>query len=95
MPKTLFGQRRFRITRGHKKKDKYTKKRPPVKKGRIYRIHITDISKQGDGVGKVEKFTVFVKGAKPGEIVNVKITEVKKNCAVGIRVKEEEEKITK
>ncbi|MEM5871266.1 MAG: TRAM domain-containing protein [Candidatus Aenigmatarchaeota archaeon] len=86
----LFGYRRFKITRGHKKKDKYTKKRPPVKKGRIYTIHITDISDKGDGFGKIQKFAVFVPGAKIGETLEIKIVEVKKNCAVG-KIMEKEE----
>jgi 23S rRNA (uracil1939-C5)-methyltransferase len=79
----IFGQRRFRITRGHKKKDKYNKKKPPVKKGDVIELYIKDVSKKGDGVGKVEKFAIFVPGAEEGETVKVRIMEVKKNCALG------------
>ncbi|MCK4336109.1 MAG: TRAM domain-containing protein [Candidatus Aenigmarchaeota archaeon] len=82
----IFGERSFRISRSHKKKDKYTKKKPPVKRGQILEIYIRDMSRKGDGVGKVEDFAVFVPGAEEGETVKVKITEVKKNCAVGKKV---------
>ncbi|NIO22143.1 MAG: TRAM domain-containing protein [Candidatus Aenigmarchaeota archaeon] len=82
----MFGRREFRITRSHKKKDKYTKKKPPVKKGDVVSIYIKDTTKRGDGVGKVEDFAVFVEGAREGEIVRVKIVEIKKNCAVGKKV---------
>ena len=79
----LFGRRTFRITRSHKKKDKYTKKKPPVKKGQILTVYIEDVSKKGDGVAKVEKFAIFVPRTQKGEVVRIKITEVKKNCAEG------------
>lgn len=79
----IYGQRSFRIARSHKKKDKYTKKRPPVKRGQIIELYIKDMSRKGDGVGKIEEFAVFVPGAETGETVKVKIIEVKKNCAVG------------
>ncbi len=82
----IFGQRRFRIARSHKKRDKYTKKRPPVKRGEIVELYIKDVSKKGDGIGKIDDFAVFVQGAREGEMVKVKIIEVKKNCAVGKRI---------
>lgn len=82
----IFGERSFRISRSHKKKDKYTKKKPPVRKGDIVSIYIKDVSRKGDGVGKVEDFAVFVPGAEEEETVKVKIIEVRKNCAVGKKV---------
>ena len=82
----MYGRRNFKLTRSHGKKDKYTKKKPPVRKGDIVSIYIKDTSRKGDGVGKVEDFAVFVPGTEEGETVKVKITEVKKNCAVGKKV---------
>ena len=79
----LFGERRFRVSRGRKKKDKYTKKRPPVRKGEVIKVYVEDTSRKGDGVAKVEGFAVFVPGAEEGDVVKIRITEVKKNCAVG------------
>jgi 23S rRNA (uracil1939-C5)-methyltransferase len=79
----IFSHRGFRITRSHRKKDKYNKKKPPVKRGQVIELYIKDVSRKGDGVGKYQDFAVFVPGAREGESVRVKITEVKKNCAVG------------
>ena len=80
---TFYRHRGFQITRCHTKKTKFTKKKPPVKRGQIIRLFIKDVSKQGDGVGAYDSFAVFVPGTKEGERVMVKIIEVKKNCAVG------------
>jgi predicted RNA-binding protein with TRAM domain len=82
----LFRHRGFTLSRIHKKKGRYTTKKPPVKRGRVYRLHIRDISSQGDGVGRIDNFAVFVPGAAIGETIDVRIIEVKKNCAVGKKV---------
>lgn len=55
----------------------------PVKKGDKIEIEITGLGSSGEGVGKYQGFTVFVKGALPQEIIEAKITLVKKNYAVG------------
>ena len=47
--------------------------------GKIY-IGCND---SGEGVGKIENFTVFVDNALPGEKILTKIITVKKNYAVG------------
>lgn len=85
----IFRHRGFTISRSHGKKDMYTKKKPPVKRGQVIRLYIKDVSKRGDGVGAYDNFAVFVPEAKEGETVMVKIVEVKKNCAVGKKVEEE------
>ena len=54
-----------------------------VKAGELYDIKATDISTSGDGIGKVNGFTVFVKGLLPEESAKVKITEVRKRFAFG------------
>ena len=84
----MFRHMGFRITRSHKKKDKYTKKKPPVRRGDVIEIYIKDVSRKGDGVGKIEDFAVFVPGTEKGEIVRVKIVEVRKNCAIGKKISE-------
>lgn len=86
----MYGRRSFTLARSHKKKDKYSKKKPPVRKGQIIDLFIKDVTEKGDGVGKIENFAVFVPGAKQGQVIKVKIVEVKKNCAVGKRVKQRE-----
>jgi len=53
----------------------------PVQLEEIYELFINNYSHQGEGIGRVNNFTVFVPGAIPGERVRVKINEVKKNFA--------------
>ncbi|MEL7568407.1 MAG: 23S rRNA (uracil(1939)-C(5))-methyltransferase RlmD [Dehalobacterium sp.] len=66
-------------------------KEKPVALGNILDIEIEGVSHQGWGIGRYDGFTVFVPGSLPGEIVNMKIKQVKKTYAVGelIRVANE------
>jgi len=51
----------------------------PCEKGQNYALKITDLNHQGDGVGKIEGFTLFVPRALPGEDVQVVVTALHKN----------------
>ena len=53
----------------------------PVQLEESYELFINNYSHQGEGIGRVNNFTVFVPGAILGERVRVKISEVKKNFA--------------
>ena len=55
----------------------------PVEKGKTYTIDIVRLGAGGEGVGRMENFTVFVDGALPRETVTARITYVKKQYAVG------------
>lgn len=55
----------------------------PVKKDDNIILRVSGLGSSGEGVGKYEGFTVFVKGALPEEEVRVQITLVKKSYAVG------------
>ncbi|MBP3231298.1 MAG: 23S rRNA (uracil(1939)-C(5))-methyltransferase RlmD [Anaerovibrio sp.] len=55
--------------------------KPPVEKGKEYNIHIESLGTSGEGVGRIDGFTVFVEGGLPGEDLFIRITEVKKNYA--------------
>lgn len=55
----------------------------PVEKNKDYEVKIVGLGYEGEGVGKVEDFTVFVSGALPGETVIAKVIKVSKNFAVG------------
>lgn len=46
-------------------------------------VAVTGLGSTGEGVGKVGGFTVFAHGGLPGEIVNVRLDEVKKSYAMG------------
>ena len=58
----------------------------PVAEGDQLTVEITDTGEEGDGIAKVESFTVFVAGAEEGEDVEVRITDVKPNFAFAERV---------
>ena len=49
-------------------------------------VEIVDVGDEGDGIAKVEEFTVFVPDAKTGETVSVRITDVKPQFAFAERV---------
>jgi predicted RNA-binding protein with TRAM domain len=48
----------------------------PVEVGKEYEVEITEISKQGDGVARIQGFVVFVKNGKAGQKVKIKIDQV-------------------
>lgn len=55
----------------------------PVKVGDVMEVTIEGTASRGDGIAKHEGFVIFVKGAKPGDKVTVKITEVRTRFAIG------------
>ena len=48
----------------------------PVEAGKEYDVEITEISRRGDGVAKIQGFIIFVKGARVGEKVKIKVESV-------------------
>lgn len=54
-----------------------------VKLHEIYEVFVRDLGVHGEGIGNVNGFTVFVKGALSDEIVKAEITLVKKTYALG------------
>ena len=48
----------------------------PVEAGKEYDVSITEISRRGDGIAKIEGFIIFVSGAKVGQQAKIKITDV-------------------
>ncbi len=49
----------------------------PVRTGDQLEVDIVDVGEEGDGVAKVEDFTLFVDGVEEGETVQVEVTDVK------------------
>jgi len=49
----------------------------PVRTGDELEVEIGDTGSEGDGIAKVEGFTLFVPDAEPGEAVRVTVTDVK------------------
>ncbi|MEG0707908.1 MAG: 23S rRNA (uracil(1939)-C(5))-methyltransferase RlmD [Cellulosilyticaceae bacterium] len=55
----------------------------PVQKNEHYEMDIVDIGSNGEGIGKIEDFTVFVPNAVKGDHIEVRIIKVKKNFGFG------------
>jgi predicted RNA-binding protein with TRAM domain len=54
----------------------------PVEMGKEYDVQITEKSRQGDGVARVQGFVIFVKNGQVGQNAKVKITSVGNRFAV-------------
>jgi predicted RNA-binding protein with TRAM domain len=48
----------------------------PVETGREYNVQITETSRRGDGIARVQGFVIFVKNGHVGQNVKAKITQV-------------------
>ena len=48
----------------------------PVESGKEYDVQVTEISRKGDGVARVQGFIVFVKGGRVGQKTKVRVTHV-------------------
>ena len=55
----------------------------PVEVGKEYNVSISDTSRRGDGIARIEGFVVFVPGTKQGQSVRIKITQVTDRFATG------------
>jgi predicted RNA-binding protein with TRAM domain len=55
----------------------------PVEVGKEYNVSISDTSRRGDGIARIEGFVVFVSGTKQGQNVRIKITQVSDRFASG------------
>ena len=65
-----FGGRRFGGGR------RFDDRPKPVETGKEYDVSITEVSRKGDGIARVEGFVIFVKGGQVGQNAKVKITQV-------------------
>ena len=58
----------------------------PVRAGDELTVEIEDVGSEGDGIAKVEGFTLFVDGATEGEAVRVRVTDVKPRFGFAERI---------
>jgi len=63
-----------------------SKQQTPVQKNQTIELSFEDITHDGNGVGKINGYPIFVSNALPGETAKVKVILVKKNFAVGRRL---------
>jgi len=59
----------------------------PVSKGEEHEVTVQAVGRKGDGIAKIQGFTVFIPEAKQGERMKVKILDVRANFALASRVK--------
>ena len=55
----------------------------PVEKNKMYEIKIAALGSNGEGIGRIEGYTVFVEGALPSETCLVLIVKTRKHFGYG------------
>ena len=55
----------------------------PVREGDVVEVEIEDVGSEGDGIAKIDGFTIFVPDTEAGDAVEVRITDVKPRFAFG------------
>ncbi len=58
-----------------------SKENTPYKKGDVFTVKIEDIGNDGEGIGKVNGYTLFIKDAVIGDLVKASVMKSKKNYA--------------
>lgn len=53
-----------------------------MNKNDIVTVEITDIGVSGEGIGHVDGYTLFIKDAVIGDVVEAKVMKAKKNYAM-------------
>lgn len=56
----------------------------PVEAGKEYDVELTELSRRGDGVAKIQGFVIFVSGGKVGDKVKIKVETVGPRFATAI-----------
>lgn len=55
----------------------------PVKVGDEVEVRVEAVASKGDGIAKKDGFVIFIKGAKEGDQLKVRIVDVKARFAIG------------
>ncbi len=58
----------------------------PVKPGDEVEVTVEAVAAKGDGIAKKDGFVIFIKDAKQGETIKVRIVDVKARFAIGERM---------
>jgi predicted RNA-binding protein with TRAM domain len=66
----------YSTRRSHGGFNKSSPVQKPVEVGKQYEVDVTEISRKGDGIAKVQGFVVFVENGKVGNKIKVEIKEV-------------------
>src|SRR5829696_5550542 len=63
----------------------------PVESGKEYDVQVTEISRKGDGVARIQGFIIFVKGGRVGQKTRVRVTHVGDRFATAETIDDGEE----
>jgi len=53
----------------------------PVEMGKEYEVDVTEISRRGEGIARIQGFVIFVADARLGEHVKIRITRIGRRAA--------------
>ena len=53
----------------------------PVEMGKEYEVDITETSRQGEGIARIQGFVIFVANAKPKDHLKIRITRIGRSAA--------------
>jgi predicted RNA-binding protein with TRAM domain len=87
-PRTTFGNKeRYRSSSSYDGSStrSFNRDSPSSKQievGKEYEVDITEISRQGDGIARIQGFLIFVKGGHIGEKVKIMVTEARSRFAI-------------
>lgn len=48
----------------------------PVEPGKEYDVQITEISRKGDGIARIQGFVIFVKDGKVGQNAKIRVSQI-------------------
>ena len=48
----------------------------PVEAGKEYDVQITEVSRKGDGIARIQGFVIFVKDGKVGQNARIRISQI-------------------
>ena len=59
---------------GFRRNDNFGPK--PVETGKEYDVQITEVSRKGDGIARIQGFVIFVKNGKVGQTAKIRVVQV-------------------
>src|SRR4029077_21028236 len=54
----------------------------PVESGKEYDVQVTEISRKGDGIARIQGFVMFVKDGNVGQNAKIRVTQVGNRFAI-------------
>ena len=58
----------------------------PIREGDRIEVDIEDVGREGDGIAKVDGYTLFVADTEPGETIDIEVVDIKPRFGFGERI---------